>query len=166
MTESVRDPRAVKIAGIALNLAMKDDLGEAARYVERLNGSNALVDALLLWIDTFIGRIYPEHEYGKPLAMRWVWKPTDEMQTADEVRPSMRWAGRLIATRASDDHDGFMDLLRSVPEGKALGDCIMALLHAVAESLKDVDYVREKSAQQRRGGRVFGPGESHHTDTP
>lgn len=147
-----RDARAMKIAGIALNLATKGDNEEAARYVARLNGTDGLIDAILAWIDTYIGAVYPNHKPGQRIAIRWLFTPTDEVQTADDVQPSMRWAGRLIAARAADDEAAFMDLLRSVPEGAALGDCIMALLHAVAESLKDPEHVRLRAAQWVKDG--------------
>lgn len=141
-----RDPHAIQIAGVALRLAQQGDLGEAANYVKRLSGSTGIIDACLAWIDTYMGVIYPDHKPGQPIAMRWLWTPTDETQTADDVQPPMRWAGRLIALRAADDYEGFMTLLRSVPEGAALGDCIMALLHCVAESLNNVEHVRQRTA--------------------
>lgn len=138
----MRDPRAVKIAGIALNLARNGDFEEAARYVERLNRSNALIDAILLWVDTFIGRVYPEHKVGEPIALRFLAVETDEIETADEVSWAKVWAGRLVSYRAADDHDSFVGVLRSLPEGRPLGDGIMALLNIVATSLNNLEKTR------------------------
>lgn len=142
----MRDPRAVKIAGIALNLAMNGDFEEAARYIERLNRSNALLDAILLWIDTFIGRVYPEHKAGEPIALRFLAIETDALETADQVSWAKAWAGRLDSYRAADDHAGFMDVLRSLPEGRALGDGIMSLLNIVATSLNNIEHTRKRAA--------------------
>jgi hypothetical protein len=131
--------RAVKIATIALHRAMADDLPGAADYVKRLSG-NDLLTAILGWIDTYIVGAHPGYTPGSAdIAVAWLNLPTGDVETADEVSPSMRWAGRLIAARAADDEEGFMAVLRSLAEGTELGDGVMALLHVVAASLNNLD---------------------------
>jgi hypothetical protein len=144
---SVEEARARKIAGVALGLAMAGDLEEAARYVKRLDGSNGLVVAIIGWIDTYIGSVYPEHRMGDRIAMRWLHAPSGEVETADDVDPPLRWAGRLISMRAAGDEEGFNLVLRSAPEGAGLGDGIMALLHAVATSIGDPSVCRTATAK-------------------
>jgi hypothetical protein len=139
---SAERERAVKIATVALRRAMAGDLEGAARYIERLSGTDGLLIAIVAWIDTYAARVYPEWEPGGRVAVKWLFTPTGQMETADEVAPSMRWAGRLIAARLADDEAGFYAVLRSAPEGVALGDGIMALVHIVATGLKDPGVVR------------------------
>lgn len=128
--------RALKIAAVALSRAKAGDLEDAASYIKRLNGSNGLIVAIVGWIDTYIHTVYPEHK-DQPIAVRWLHTPTGRIETADEVSASMRWAGRLISMRAALDEDGFYSVLHSAPEGGALGDGIMALLHIVAAGISD-----------------------------
>lgn len=140
------DERTKKIATVALHLAQKDDYEEAAKYVERLNGTDGLISAILAWIDTFIGVVYPEHKYGDPIAVKFLAIETGETGTADDVSASKAWAGRLISYRAADDHDSFNAVLKSLPNGRGLGDGIMALLGIVATSLNNVEQTRKTAA--------------------
>ncbi len=142
-----RDPNAMRLATEALHLAQRGDLAGAANRLKPLSGTPGIIDACLGWIDTYIGVIYPQHTPGQPLAMRWLWTPTGEAKTADDVDPAARWAGRLIALRAANDYDSFMTMLRSPAAGTELGDCIMTLLHCVAESLNNAEQVRARSAE-------------------
>lgn len=141
MTTAERE-RAIKIATVALHRAMADDLPGAAAYIKRLSGSNGLVVAIVGWIDTYFAKVYPEHKRGDALAIQWLNVPEGQIETADEVSPAMRWAGRLLAMRAMDDEAGFYAVLHSAPEGADLGDGIMALLHLVATGLNDPALVR------------------------
>lgn len=129
--------RALKIATVALSRARAGDMEDAASYISRLSGSNGLLVAIVGWIDTYIAKVYPGAKSGQKVAVRWLHQPTGAIETADEVSASMRWAGRLISMRAADDEDGFYAVLQSLPEGSALGDGIMALLHIVALGLND-----------------------------
>jgi hypothetical protein len=146
--------RARKIAAVALRRAMAGDLEDAAQYVQRLNGTNGLVLAIVGWIDTYMARIHPDHQPGTPIRLAWLHTPTDQIETADEVSPSMRWAGWLISARAADDEERFYELLRTPAEGTQLGDGIMALLHLVAHSLANADLVQ--AAAERVGGGRHG----------
>src|SRR5437773_9726532 len=112
---------AVRIATVALHRAMADDLETAASYVQRLNGTDWLGVAIVAWVDTFIAHTHRGFEYGGPVAVAWLHLPTGQVETADEVTPAMRWAGRLIAARAADDEASFYALLRSLKEGSQLG---------------------------------------------
>lgn len=145
------DARTKKIATVALHLAQRGDFEEAANYVKRLNGTDGLIGAMLAWIDTLIGRVYPEHQYGTPIAIRFLALETDEVGTADDVEAKKAWAGRLISYRAADDHDGFNAVLQSLPNGSALGDGIMALLGIVADSLNNVEKTRAAADEFNRG---------------
>lgn len=139
------DERAKKIATIALHLAQQDKMREAAGYVERLNGTDGLVDAILGWIDTYIAYCHPTHKLGEPIRIAWV--DVEEAvvhMDADDVHFGARWAGRLIAARAADDQAQFLALLRSLPAGSALGDGIVALLRAVALGLNGTGYVASR----------------------
>lgn len=147
MTAPKRDPRVTKIATIALHLAMQDKLREAASYVDRLNGTDGLVDAILGWIDTYIAYCHPTHKQGELIRIAWVDMDAAVLhENADDVQVGARWAGRLIAARAADDQGQFLALLRSLPAGSALGDGIMALLHAVALGLHGVGYKASRGA--------------------
>lgn len=149
--------RAKKIASVALNRAMAGDLEDAASYVNRLNGGPGLLIAIVGWIDTYIARVYPDHKRGDAIAIRWLYTPEGRPETADDVSESMRWAGRLVGMRAADDEDGFYAVLHSLPEGSALGDGIMALLHVVAHGLSNPEQVRAASAALQ-GSAVEHPG--------
>lgn len=142
------DERTKKIATVALHLAQRGDYEEAANYIKRLSGTDGLISAMLGWIDTFIGTVYPEHEYGKRIAIRWMAIETGEVGGAEDVDPSKAWAGRLISYRAADDQDGFNALLQALPEGRALGDGIMALLGIVATSLNNVAETQRVAAAE------------------
>lgn len=151
--------RAKKIASVALSRAMAGDLDDAAQYVARLNRTPGLLVAIVAWIDTYIARMYPDHQPGERIAITWLFMPEDRLESADEVSPSMRWAGRLIGMRAADDEDAFYSVLHSAPEGAALGDGIMALLHVVAHGLGNRDEVHAAEARYRSaGGAVEHPG--------
>lgn len=140
--------RAIKIATIALHLAMKGDDEEAANYVKRLNGSPGLITAIMGWCDTFIARFDLRPKDGEQPLVRMAWLNVESgaVETADETSSTMRWAGRLIAARIADDEAGFYALLRAPAGGAELGDCIMALLHSVATSLNAPDRVRAAAA--------------------
>lgn len=145
------DPRVKKIATIALNLAMKGDWEESANYIKRLSGTNGLIDAITAWIDTMIGKVYPEHEQGQPIAIKFLAFETGEIGGADDVDWAKAWAGRLISYRAAQDWDGFRSVLLSVPEGKALGDGISALLNIVVSTLNNIEQTRAAAAEMTRG---------------
>jgi hypothetical protein len=101
-----------------------------------------------------MARVYPEHQWGVPIRIGWLHTPTDRVETAAEVSPSMRWAGWLISARAAGDEARFYELLRTPAEGAQLGDGIMALLHLVAHSLANTDLVH--AAEHRVGGEGNG----------
>lgn len=139
------DPRVKKIATIALHFAMQDKMREAAGYVERLNGTGGLIDAILGWIDTYIAYCHPTHKQGELIRIAWVDVESATVHgNADDVPAAARWAGRLISARAADDQDQFMALLRALPPGTALGDGITSLLRAVALGLNGVGYKAQR----------------------
>jgi hypothetical protein len=140
------DARTKKIATVALHLAQQDNMREAAGYVERLNGTDGLIDAILGWIDTYIAYCHPTHKEGEAIRIAWVDVDAATVHMdADDVHFGARWAGRLIAARAADDQGQFLALLRSLPAGAALGDGIVALLRAVALGLNGVGYKATRS---------------------
>ena len=149
MTETDRE-RAIRIATVALHRAQAEDLPGAADYVKRLSGTDGLITAVLAWIDTYIARVWPQHTPGQRVRVRWYHVPDDQVETADEVSPSVRWAGQLIAARAVDDEPTFMAILRSPAEGVQLGDAVMALLHIVATGLNDPQLIHDVT--ERVGG--------------
>lgn len=139
----------MKIATVALHRAIANDLPGAAAYVKRLNGTDGLITAILGWIDTYIERAHPGYVLGsQPVAVAWLNLPTGDIETADDVSPSLRWAGRLVAARLADDEAAFVALLHAPAEGTELGDGIMALLHMVAASLSNPEAL----AACRNGG--------------
>ncbi len=129
------DEATRRIATQALLLAQQDRFVEAARVIEPLSKTQAMVDVMCAWIDTMIAYVYPEHERGQPIAVRFGSFETGRVSTADEVDWTVAWAGRLVSYRAANDYEGFMSVLYSIPEGKALGDGVLALLNVVATSL-------------------------------
>jgi hypothetical protein len=152
MTPAERQ-RARKIATVALHLAMKGDLEEAANYVKRLKGDDGLLLAIQARVDTFIARfdLRAKGDRRPPVRMMWLNVESGQVETADETSPKMRWAGRLIAARIADDPDTYYALLKAPAGGSELGDHIMALLHSVAISLRDADRVQAVVAEVARG---------------
>lgn len=150
MNESAIDlDRVKKITTVALHRAIAGDLEDAAQYMARLNGSPGLVRAIMMLADTYIGHVWPEHRLGQPVQLAWfnVDDQAAPLETANEVRPSLRWAGRIIGARAADDEAGFMALLETPAEGFELGNAVMALVGIVAASVGNLDKVRAKAAE-------------------
>lgn len=143
--------RSRKIAAAALHLAQKGDLEEAATYAARLSGSDDLIYAMIAWIDTFIAIVYPGHRFGDAIAITFLAIETGDVGTADDVDPAKAWAGRLISYRAADDAAGFNAVLQSLPDGRALGDGVMALLAMVAMSINHAEEVRRRAAEVSGG---------------
>lgn len=139
-TYGPRNPRAMELAGVALYAAMADDTDKAVDAVKAISeetGGEGLMDAILGWCDTLIVRT-PDLEIGKPVKIAWMEAETRRINDGPhEVRPTARWAGRLLAARAADDHDTFMALMDSIPHGpKDVGDHVWELVQMVALNLR------------------------------
>ncbi|TMR11047.1 hypothetical protein ETD86_37005 [Nonomuraea turkmeniaca] len=134
-----RNPRAMDLARIALWAAVRDDNDRAVAALKAINeetGGEGLMDAILGWCDTAIAHI--GIEVGKPVKIAWMEAETQRINSGpDEVRPTARWAGRLLAARAADDHDTFMALIDTIPGGpKDVGDHVWELVQMVALNLR------------------------------
>ena len=144
--------RARKFTTIALHRAIAGDWPGAAQYIGRLNGSAGLLVAIQLLADTYLGHVHPGHRLGDPVRVAWMSMPGQGVAAADEVRPSVRWAGQIIAARAADDWPSYEALLRAPAQGAELGDGIMALLDIVATSATHIEEVRAKGKELSGGG--------------
>ena len=134
-TYGSRNPRAMDLARIALHAAMRDDTDQAIRAVKAISdetGGEGLMDAILGWCDTAIAN--EGIATGTPIRIAWMEKSTGRINAGpEEVRPTARWVGRLLAARAADDQDMFMALMDSIPDDpKDVGDHVWELVQMVA----------------------------------
>lgn len=136
-----RNPRAMDLARTALWAAVRDDTDQAVAAVKSISsetGGEGLMDAILGWCDTAIAQAGVE--VGAPIRIAWMEAETLRVNAGpEEVRPTARWAGRLLAARAADDQDMFMALMDSIPhDPKAVGDHVWELVQMVALNLRGV----------------------------
>lgn len=130
----------IALATRALHAAMAGQDEQAAAFVQQINdtyGADGLMVALLAWCDTFTLNVTGGFTASGPVALRWRFEDTGTVQTADEVPPAARWAGRLLIARATDDQAMFNTLMASIPpDPRIVGDHVLALLDMVALNLR------------------------------
>lgn len=122
-----RDPRSsgfttiYRNAKAALDAAIANDLDRYAAAMNRLDAiDGGHINALLVWCDAVLDAI--GHTMGA-CTFKPAWLAVDDdtaqpidgtINTAENVRPEVRWAGQLIAARANDDEPTFRALLAAV----------------------------------------------------
>lgn len=142
---SARDRGWVEPATEALQLAVNGDYKAAAKAVERMadeHGPRSVILAMKAWIDTALRRAGVER-YGDSVRLGFVAAETGKVDMdADDVRPTVAWAGRLFAARIADDEATFRALLNSVPRiPRIMGDHIMAVLTSAALTVNGHSHI-------------------------
>lgn len=131
------------LATRALHAAMREDWPAVQEvFGEISTDGRAVTFALMAWCDWtlqaqagMLGRPFPESGPLSELAVpAWIEAETGRLITdADEMPPSARWAGRLVAARAAMDHVQFEVLIRTMPgDGFKRGEYAVALLRGCA----------------------------------
>lgn len=129
------------LAGRALTHAAADRIDTAMRCVERIareHGEDQIPRVMLAWIDTAWGRLFPDGlpdgYLDQPMAF---WKVGEgHTQTVDEVPPNLRWAGRFIFSRLSDDEGQALALINSVRDEVEWSAAVFAVLDVCAANLR------------------------------
>lgn len=136
-------PVVVKLASRALMAAQRGDLELAADYVRSATLRHGLLTCVVGWCDTFINIAYPQHKRGEPMRLAWIADDGTDVINWDvgAVRPTVAWAGRVIAARAAMDQEQFNALMAMPAEGAELGAHIVELLSMVAIGLNNTAKV-------------------------
>jgi hypothetical protein len=136
----VNRPAVIKLATTALHAGMRGDWPAATRATQAINdrhGGDGLLAAMLAWTDTFIHHRIGAFVSDKPVALAFQSVETGEIESADEVRPEIRWAGQMITARATDDKATWDALLGAVPQDpKVIGAHVGALLETIVLGLR------------------------------
>lgn len=127
-------------AARALQAGMAENWPAAVSEIHALNaaaGPAGLIQAMAAWIDTALQEAGIT-EYGGPWALAWQSHETGRITgNADEMRPAVRWAGRLFAARAADDQDMFDALIRAIPQNPDdTGEYIVAVLQSAVLTIQ------------------------------
>ena len=123
-------------AAAVLDAARRRDPAATQRAATALittHGPDVINPVMMAWIDTVIGA--QGIPYGQPGALAFL--DTDGgpwTENADDVRPAVAWAGRLINARIACDEDSYRALIGAVPAGRD-GEYINALLDCCALSI-------------------------------
>lgn len=135
------EQRASQLAATALHHGLRGEWKKATRVVQRLSdetGTDGIDWALLRWADTLIARMPGDTNNG----IRIMFLDVDDAgagalkANADDVPPPARWAGRMIAARATDDPATWEALKAAVPRDPEIrGQHVAALLETVALTL-------------------------------
>jgi hypothetical protein len=135
--------RAIQLAGAALRAAMAGDWGAAGAAIQAASdecGGGGVELCVRSWCDTTINRFRQVTGTPANAPVRPVWVQADTSRVyadADEVPPAVRWAGRVMAARASLDREAYEALLESIPhDDVAVGEHLHALLDSAAQTLR------------------------------
>lgn len=144
MTEE--DDHVLDLARQAVEAAMGEDWDAASSVTQAISddaGGHGTALALLAWCDWLIisqNRARGQADDGAAELARPVWMNPATGQivkNADDVPPSVAWAGQLVAARAVKDMASFNALLSAMPaDGKARGQYAGALLQACAIEMR------------------------------
>lgn len=109
---------------------------ELVRRIESDAGGEAVLDAMIFWVDAWLGiQGKPPEDIAVRLAFRDLTGGPD--RDADDVPPEIAWAGRFMAARAAGDDDQIVALINSVPKDALSGGSrVEALLFACAGNLQ------------------------------
>ncbi|MFC3981411.1 hypothetical protein [Streptosporangium jomthongense] len=111
-------------ARLALDLAVAGDLPGAQAAAQELDlYHGALTGALLVWVDTLIGRTEPAQQQAL-------------LTPPETTDPATRWAAEVIAARLTLNKQAFVDLRLAVPRTRAgVDEHATALLCLIADHL-------------------------------
>ena len=130
--------RMRSLATTALHAAVKEDWPAAQKNVQALSDldDGSLGAAILAWCDTCLASQGIAIDDSRPVQVKWQQDGEGPLQSADEVRPAVRWCGQLINARAAGDEATFMALIGAVPEGLEFGRYVGTLLQCIAVTLR------------------------------
>jgi hypothetical protein len=131
------------VASAILNAEINGDRQTAGRYLQQISndyGSAGVELAIRTWCDTLT---IIQHQPaglpdGTPVITRPVWlKPgTGERMDIENVTPWFRWAGQIVAARASMDQDTYNALLAALPDDpRERGRWVIAVAVACADTI-------------------------------
>lgn len=136
-----------ELATQALHAAMREDWDAVKQsFADISTDGKAVTFALMAWCDTTIkagadlaGREMPDSgpaagRVAETVRPAWIIAETGRITLdADEMPPTARWAGRLVAARAAMDDVQFAVLVGTLPgDGFERGQYALALLRGCA----------------------------------
>lgn len=128
------------LADAAYDAAYRNDIGEASGRVADIVrlGSRALNTAMLSWVDRAVAEAGLDR--GSVLGFVMEMDGTGEEVTADQVRPEVLWAARMVSARIARDGANWKALLMALPpDAEAVSLHIMALLDTVTTTAAAVE---------------------------
>lgn len=142
-----RSPVFQAMARNALDFTIKGKSAEAGAVLQRMSaryGGNGAVEAALLWIDTLADHLGRPSD-GTGVAILFKEAETGNVGIADQRRPTVVWAGRLIGARLADDQDTFVALINAVGGRADFGAYVGELLHMVALTFQHGQVLHHRS---------------------
>ncbi|MCK2242168.1 MULTISPECIES: hypothetical protein [unclassified Crossiella] len=133
-------PAWVPLARRILAASADNRHAEASRLMQELlnrYGSAAGLPALFAMIDA--ANTSAGHRAGQhPRQLMYLCADTGQLQTADQVNPAVRWAGRLMVARAANDRDQAEALINSVPSDndKQWSDNVLAVINMCGQMVR------------------------------
>jgi hypothetical protein len=130
------------LAHRAFRASMRGDDEVAAKLVERIHAEHdAVIPAMVVWLDTLLVDGFGETEFG-PAGVVF-GRSEEPLRFADGTQPpEVVWSGRLFAARAAGDEETFNALIAAVtgPDSteEIWGTHVLWLLHCAATTYRTV----------------------------
>lgn len=128
---------AKRLGGAALVAYLTGHWNATAAIVDVVRGKSdwdGLYEMCAVWCDSILPTFFG-YERGAPVYLLWQEVCTGRMKHSDEVPPTIRWAGQLLAARAANDEDGSRALFGAVSPD-ALEEHLGALLDVLAHQVR------------------------------
>lgn len=138
MSEPTTLPPWTALAGMALRASAREQHTLARQHVQKIAeryGPDVIPRVLLAMVDTVLARASHTPD-GTAVRVAWMQAETGHVQTADEVPPAIRWAGRFFAARAADDQTQAEALLDSIRSAEEWGACASAVINVCGTQLR------------------------------
>lgn len=129
----------VPLAGRVLEASIAGRHAEAARLMQELldqHGSDAALPALFAMIDTANAAAGHRGGSQRPHWLVYLNADTGQLQTADQVSPALRWAGRLMVACATNDRDQAEALINSVPSDEQWSANVLAVINTCGQMVR------------------------------
>ncbi len=141
MTDPTPSPAWLDLAGRALIHSYAGRFDIAIKCVERLgeqHGPDVIPQVLLAWVDASWAQAFPDGlpdgYLSKPMSF---WHEGDDhTEDVDSVPPPVRWAGRFIFARLTDDQVQAEALLNAVPSEVEWGRVVAATLDVCGANMR------------------------------
>lgn len=133
--------KPVRLAGAAFQAALADKMDAAANYVVRVSdecGGEGIYLALMAWIDAYADHATDGQPVRSRARMAFIRADTGQLdgEESDRLPPEIRWAGQLVAARASLKEERFNELIAEMPtNGAEIGTYVLAVLQVVAQTI-------------------------------